>query len=76
MPPVPVWRYPHWLGPDEDDDALEPAPPADNSFCCHPTDDLPTRALIVARALSAGIKGANPKQLAASVLEGLRHEDI
>lgn len=77
MPPVP-WQYLlPFSGSDDDDQSNKPAPPisdSDNSSILGIADPK-ERAEQIARALAAGMPGANIKTLAASVLDGILGRD-
>ncbi len=79
MPMSIPWQYllPYDHSDDEQDPSAEVAPPAtgDNSAIMR-IKDQKERAQAIARALSAGVKGADPKKLALLVLDGLLGEDI
>lgn len=79
--PMPVpWQtlLPFSYQDDSGDQPRKPvvaAPDADNSAIMGIRDPK-ARAEAIARALAAGVKGADPKQLARSVEEGERHDDV
>jgi len=61
---------------EEDSPPVRPAPlpDPDNSEFTGISDER-ERSLRIAQALSAGVEGANPKQLAVSILAWYRHDD-
>lgn len=64
-------------GPSEDSPAVDtaPWPEADNS-AFNEIEDPTARAHAIARALTAGVEGADPKNLAGFVLSGIRRDDV
>lgn len=77
--PMPVMPWQHLLpfsdSTADESDSVAPVPEADNSSIMN-IHDPAERAEAIARALAAGVKGADPKQLARSVFDGLRGDDI
>lgn len=54
---------------------VAPWPEADNS-AFNEIEDPTARAHAIARALTAGVEGADPKSLAGFVLSGIRRDDV
>ncbi len=79
MPMSIPWQYllPYDHSDDEQDPSAGVAPPAtgDNSAIMRIRDPK-ERALAIAHALAAGVKGADPKKLAPLVLDGLLGRDV
>ena len=77
---MPVMPWQHLL-PFSDSSADDPSPTrlptsdADNSSIMS-IQDPAERAQAIARALTAGVKGADSKRLARSILDGIRGDDI
>ena len=78
MPLVPITRHSVFPPPGDDDypgTPVLPLPDPDNSVF-NRIRDKRERAQAIARALTAGVEGADPKQLAPFVYDGLCGNDI